>query len=182
MGTNAARMAHDGEGTAMHVTEMLMESQRVSEKATRRTVTGQLRANERFAESFANGLMKIAASQTEAYLDMVQVLLDHSKEQQDVLHELAQSSTRTCVDFFLYPLSTMGPYFEEEPEGRTDQNGRGLPVKDYDRQNVEEVSQRLADLSVREIEELKTYEEHHENRTSLVERFERSLAECERSV
>ncbi len=181
MGTHATHMTHNGENTVMLVTEVLMESQRVSEKAARKTMTGQLRANQRLAESFADGLMKTTVSQTEAYLDAVQVFLDHSKKQQDVLRELAESSTRACMDLCFSPFLALrteeetirrpGPGREKSP------NGHVLPVENYDQLNVEEVSRRLEGLDAREIEELKTYEKHHKNRTSLIERFDRSLAE-----
>lgn len=182
MGANAAYVSRNGEDTAVRVTELLVESQRVSGKAARSTVIGQLRTGQRFAESLANALLKVSASQTGAYLDTVQVLLDHSKEQQDVFSELARSSTRACMDFFFSPFLAPGARAGEEPErgsgpNRKSANGRGLPVEDYDRLNVDEVSRRLAGLDAREIEELKTYEKHHKNRTSLIERFDRSLAE-----
>lgn len=179
MGTNAAHMTHNGEATAARVAEMmeiLVESQRVSEKAARKTITSQLRANQRFAESLADGLVQMTTRQTEAYLDTLQVLVDHSKEQQEVLHELVQSSTRACMDFFFSPFLALEPRIEEEAGRRRGQNGHTLPFEDYDRLNVEEVSQRLAELDAREIEELKTYEKHHKNRTSLMEQFERSLS------
>ena len=50
-----------------------------------------------------------------------------------------------------------------------------LPIEDYDSLNVKQVSQRLRDLSVEEIEMLRDYEAENRNRRSLMERFERRI-------
>ena len=50
-----------------------------------------------------------------------------------------------------------------------------MPVEDYDRLSIEEISRRLKKLSSDEIMKLKAYEEGHKNRASLLERFDRAL-------
>ena len=47
-----------------------------------------------------------------------------------------------------------------------------LPIEDYDSLNVNQVIQRLRELSVEEIERLRDYEAEHKNRRSLLQRFE----------
>jgi hypothetical protein len=51
-----------------------------------------------------------------------------------------------------------------------------LPIEDYDRLSVEEVSREVKELDAGEVEELKAYEKNNKNRFTLVERFDRSLA------
>lgn len=50
-----------------------------------------------------------------------------------------------------------------------------LPIEDYDRLSVGEISGELGELSAGEVEELKEYETQHQNRHAVVERFDRSL-------
>ncbi len=50
-----------------------------------------------------------------------------------------------------------------------------LPIEDYDRLSVGEISGELGELSAGEVEELKEYETMNQNRHAVVERFDRSL-------
>ena len=72
--------------------------------------------------------------------------------------------------------------WEEEPqdEATTDlqetvADAEGLPLEDYDSLTVSQVTQRLGQLSVEEIEQLWDYEAEHRNRRSLMERFDRRI-------
>jgi hypothetical protein len=51
----------------------------------------------------------------------------------------------------------------------------GLPIEEYDSLNVNEVTQRLGELSVEELERLRDYETENRNRRSLLERFDRRI-------
>jgi len=70
---------------------------------------------------------------------------------------------------------------EEEPragtaapeEGRAD--AEELPVEDYDSLSLGQVSQKLLELSVEEVEQLRDYEAEHRNRPSIMNRYERRL-------
>ena len=50
-----------------------------------------------------------------------------------------------------------------------------LPIEDYDRLGVEEISRRLGPLDAAEVGRLRRYERRHEKRAALMERFDRSL-------
>ena len=56
-----------------------------------------------------------------------------------------------------------------------------LPIEDYDSLNVNQVIQRLRELSVEEIERLRDYEAEHKNRRSLMQRFDTSMRSARRS-
>ena len=56
-----------------------------------------------------------------------------------------------------------------------------LPIEDYDSLNVNQVIQRLGELSVEEIERLRDYETEHKNRRSLMQRFEIRIRAARRS-
>ena len=71
---------------------------------------------------------------------------------------------------------------EEEPragtapgpeEGRAD--AEEPPVEDYDSLSLGQVSQRLLELSIEEVEQLRDYEAKHRNRPSIMNRYERRL-------
>ncbi len=56
-----------------------------------------------------------------------------------------------------------------------------LPIEDYDSLNVNQVIQRLGELSVEEIERLQGYETEHKNRRSLLQRFATRIRSARRS-
>ena len=71
---------------------------------------------------------------------------------------------------------------EEEPQARTTsdpEEGRAdaeePPVEDYDSLSLGQISQRLLELSVEEVEQLRDYEAKHRNRRSIMSRYEGRL-------
>lgn len=60
-------------------------------------------------------------------------------------------------------------------EHESEDKNSELPIKDYDRLTVEEITRRLRGLSTDEIKEIKAYEQYNKNRVTLIERFDRSL-------
>jgi hypothetical protein len=50
-----------------------------------------------------------------------------------------------------------------------------FPIEGYDEMNVDEISGRLSDLSVEEVQQVRDYEELHEKRQSLLERMDRKI-------
>ncbi len=54
-------------------------------------------------------------------------------------------------------------------------DAEGLPIEEYDSLNVNQVTQRLGELSVEELERLRDYEAENRNRRSLLERFDRRI-------
>ena len=55
-------------------------------------------------------------------------------------------------------------------EGRSD--AKGLPIEGYDSLTVTQVTQRLRELSLEEVEQLRDYEAENRNRRSIMQRFE----------
>jgi len=60
--------------------------------------------------------------------------------------------------------------------GKSGADAEGLPLEDYDSLTVQQVTQRLGQLSVEEIKQLRDYEADNRNRRSLMERFERRIS------
>ncbi len=77
--------------------------------------------------------------------------------------------------------SEEGSWGEEPQDGTTTDleesraNAEALPLEDYDSLTVSQITQRLGELSVEEIEQLRDYEAENRNRRSLMERFERRI-------
>ena len=73
-----------------------------------------------------------------------------------------------------------GDGWEEESQGGESAAGveegrsetEGLPIKEYDSLTVTQVTQRLRELSLEEVEQLRDYEAENRNRRSLMQRFE----------
>ena len=70
--------------------------------------------------------------------------------------------------------------WEEESQGGKSAAGveerrsdvEGLPIEEYDSLTVSQVTQRLMELSVEEVEQLRDYEAENRNRRSIMQRFE----------
>jgi hypothetical protein len=64
----------------------------------------------------------------------------------------------------------------EEGERSTGENMQAdaeeLPIEDYDSLNVHQVTQRLRELSIEELEQLRDYEAKNKNRRSIMQRFD----------
>ena len=50
-----------------------------------------------------------------------------------------------------------------------------FPIEDYDEKNVDEISTRLNDLSVEQLQQVRDYEELNKRRESLLERMDRKI-------
>ncbi len=62
-----------------------------------------------------------------------------------------------------------------EADARGESPDRDLPVEDYDRLTIEEITGELDRLSPAELKRLKAYEQKHKERKTLVEEFDRRL-------
>ncbi len=85
---------------------------------------------------------------------------------------MVEESLNTYMDFLYAPIS----YYKEGlrlvekeiPSG-------GLPISNYDKLNVEEISKKIDGLSAAEVRALQTYEKLNKNRETLIEQFDRKL-------
>ncbi len=138
----------------------------------------------RLTQDFFNRVIDNLRTQAEDTRQMTQQLAD----QQQRAQEAAQDLTRGAVDAYMDFMSSMFSFYQgsvESAERTTTRAGSAgttapesptdaeeLPIEDYDSLNVNQVSQRLGELSVEEIERLRDYEAEHKNRRSLMQRFE----------
>jgi hypothetical protein len=65
-------------------------------------------------------------------------------------------------------------------EGRSD--AEGLPIDEYDSLTVTQITQRLRELSLEEVEQLRDYEAEHRNRRSIMQRFETRIRAARKNL
>ena len=61
------------------------------------------------------------------------------------------------------------------PEGFDGGANSSLPIDNYDKLTLEDVSEKLGDLSGQEVRAVRSYERRHKNRGELLERLDRAL-------
>ena len=69
-------------------------------------------------------------------------------------------------------VESFGTITSESPADTEEPSTTVPPIEDYDSLNVNQVSQRLGELSVEEIERLRECEAANKNRRSLIQRFD----------
>jgi hypothetical protein len=151
-----------------------------------RAVSAQ-QLNAELTQNFFNSVINNLRSQAESNRQMTQDLQGQQERQREATQALTQESVGAYMDF----VNSMFSYYQgtlrsTEPQGtreatETEPTGEraevqagedDLPLADYDTLNVREVSERLEELSVEEIEQLRRYEAANKNRSTLLKRFD----------
>ena len=65
-------------------------------------------------------------------------------------------------------------------EGRSETGG--LPIDEYDSLTVTQITQKLRELSLEEVEQLRDYEAEHRNRRSIMQRFETRIRAARKNL
>lgn len=133
----------------------------------------------RLALGWTEESIEMLKGQAEANLRLAETLREQYEKQAEALEILTRESTGAWVDLLFAPVSGSGKATgasEGSARREAREDGRRLPVEDYDRLSIEEIRRRLEGLTAEEVRELKTYERAHKNRDSLMERFDRALA------
>jgi ABC-type transporter Mla subunit MlaD len=134
-------------------------------------------------QEFFNRVIENLRTQAEDQRQMTQRLADQQQRAQEAAQDLTRGSVGAYMDF----LNSMFSFAqgsveaaERSPEARSPETAipesragaEELPIEDYDSLNVNQISQRLGELSVEEIEQLRDYETRNKNRRSLLQRFD----------
>lgn len=165
------------EGRMNGGTELLAGATRESWRAVADAAVRQQEQAARFALGWIDESIGMLKEQAEMNTRLTRTLAEQSEKQAEALHILARETTGALTDLLFAPILGKEPGAVEgdSQPAKERTNGQHLPIEDYDRLSVEEVSRRLEELDAKEKEELKTYERAHKNRPALIERFERSL-------
>src|SRR5215204_8633 len=182
--------ARDVNEAARRFAETLADSYRlVYAQASESGERQQQRAQE-FSELVASNLRE----QTEASRANAQQLSEQAARQQEAGQEFARESVEAYAEFLDAAFSRFQTATEQAAgtatrvvgaaTGTLDATAEGaeqtaeaavFPIAGYDEMNVEEVSGRLGDLSVEELQLLRDYEERNKRRDTLLEQMDRKI-------
>jgi F0F1-type ATP synthase delta subunit len=183
---------------AQQFAEALVQAYRT---ATDRTVSAQ-ELNAELTQQFFNSVINNLRSQAEDNREMIRELVDQQQRQQAAAQSLAQESANAYMGFlnsmFSFYRRSMDEA-EKTTEARVEEAERtteasveeteetveaspegapesrvvsDLPLEGYDSMNVRQVSERLGELSVEQIRQLRDYEARNKNRRTLLNRFD----------
>ncbi len=163
---------------AREVGDAVAESYRTARGRFAETQERQTRHATDLSEQVAGGLRAGAESARAASQELIEQAQERGPEEADeVLVRGAEEAERS-------PGEDIRSIIEESVRrsraGSLREAGE-LPIEDYDSLNVNQVIQRLGELSVEEIERLQDYEAEHKNRRSLLQRFETRIRSARRS-
>jgi hypothetical protein len=136
--------------------------------------------NARFVQKMIDGSIKELRRQVEHNRTITDGLLELAERRREALRELVEASVSGgYTNFFFAPFTPLSYYREEMrstayKSGGRRSNGR-LPIDYYDQLTAREISERLEDLSEQEIQIIRSYEQQHKNRGSLLRQLDRRL-------
>ncbi len=167
-------------------TNALVESYRA---VSERGVAAQ-EAGAQLTQDFFNRVIDNLRSQAEDTREMSGRLADQQQRAQEAARDLTQASTDAYMDF----LNSVSSFYQASVEAAQrgareagqsttgaaapaaeSQAGADLPLADYDSLNVNEVTARMEELSVEELEQLRDYEARNKNRQTLMGRFDQRI-------
>jgi hypothetical protein len=173
--------------TTNQATEQMTEAIREYYQAITDNAVALQERNVQLFQSFFETWNETLRRQAEANRQMGQQLAD----QQQRAAEAGQSLTRESVDAYMDFVNSMFSYWQESTEaaqrGTTEaqrtaaeapaerQAGAELPLENYDSLTVEQMSERLDDLSVEEIRQLRAYEAENKSRSTLLWRLDERI-------
>src|SRR5215207_3798190 len=176
---------------SQEVSETLADSYRFVYAQAVESGERQRRLAQEFSELVATNLRE----QTEASRSGAQQLSEQASRQQEAGQEFARESVGAYAEFLddafsRYQAATeraagtaagavgaaTGAVADAAAEGveRTAKTA-AFPIAGYDEMNVEEISERLGDLSVEELQLVRDYEELNEKRKTLLEQMDRKI-------
>jgi hypothetical protein len=183
--------ARDVNEAAARFAESLAESYRLVYAQAAESGERQQRRAQEFSELVARNLRE----QTEASRSGARQLSEQAHRQQEAGQEFARESVEAYAEFLddafsRYQAATeraagtaagvvgaaTGAVADATVEGaeRTAKTA-AFPIAGYDEMNVEEVSKRLDDLSVEELQLVRDYEERNKRRDTLLEQMDRKI-------
>jgi hypothetical protein len=176
----AQKIARTAQDTGHVVTDYVVKSQELNTRLTQRVFeawTDVLRRQTELTQDMAQELFEKAEDQTSSFQSLFGqwtsgfarfphggVVFDPFGWQRQVLR-LAETTTRNVQTATVKAV---------EVAGTAAANG-GFPIAGYDEMNVNEVSQRLDDLTVEELKKVLEYEKHNKNRDTVIDQLDRKI-------
>ena len=158
------------------ITERLYEEEkRIGLLSPSSDLAPTVQINESEQAQQQRALQKLAQDSMNAYMQFLNTRASYvsqqaSQQQQQQFQQLQQMSQQ-WVNSYMSLFDAQLSYVQEA--GRRAQGQP--PIKDYDELSVQELSERLDDLSVEEIEEVKEYERRNQNRQTLLKQMDQKI-------
>ncbi len=129
-----------------------------------------------FVLSIIHGSLGELRRQAESNRAMSRGFFECAEGRQSAFQTLVGESVNTYMDLLFAPFHYLreGPR-SMAPDGLESDGNGSLPIENYDKLTVGEVSDKIGGLSGREVRALRSYERRHKNRGELLERLDRSL-------
>ena len=139
-------------------------------------VSSSLREQSEAGGANAQRLSEQADRQREAYAEFLDAAFSGYREGAERATQNAQAGVRTLTDTATGLLGTATGVVGATVEGAEQAAEAAVfPIEGYDEMNVEEISGRLNDLSVEELQVVRDYEERGEGRKTLLEQMDRKI-------
>jgi hypothetical protein len=139
-------------------------------------VSSSLREQTEAGRANAQQLSGQANRQQEAYAEFLDAAFSRYRAGTEQATQSAQAGVRTLSETATGLLGTATGAVGATVEG-AEQAAEAVvfPIEDYDELNVEEVSERLEDLSMEELQLVRDYEERNKKRETLLEQMDRKI-------
>jgi hypothetical protein len=139
-------------------------------------VSSNLREQAEAGGANAQQLSEQASKQREAYTEFLDTAFSRYRAGTEQATQSAQAGVRTLTDTTTGLLGTATGAVGATVEGAEQAaEAVAFPIEGYDEMNVEEISERLDDLSVEELQLVRDYEELHKKRETILERLDRKI-------
>jgi hypothetical protein len=139
-------------------------------------VSSNLREQAGAGGANAQQLSEQASKQREAYAEFLDTAFSRYRAGTEQATQSAQAGVRTLSETTAGLLGTATGAVGAAAEG-AEQAAEAVvfPIEGYDEMNVDEISGRLEDLSVEELQLVRDYEELNEKRKTLLEQMDRKI-------
>jgi hypothetical protein len=139
-------------------------------------VSSKLREQAVAGGANAQQLSEQASKQREAYAEFLDTAFSRYRAGTEQATQSAQAGVRTLSETTAGLLGTATGAVGATAEG-AEQAAEAVvfPIEGYDEMNVDEISGRLEDLSVEELQLVRDYEELNEKRKTLLEQMDRKI-------
>ena len=152
------------------------ERQQQRAKEFSELVSSNLREQAEAGGANAQRLSEQAERQREAYAEFLDSAFSRYRAGTEQATQSAQAGVRTLTDTTTGLLGTATGAVGATVEGAEQAAEAAVfPIEGYEELNVEEVSGRLDDLSVEELQLVRDYEELNEKRKTLLEQMDRKI-------
>jgi len=153
-----------------------VERQQERAKEFSELVSSNLRQQAEAGRANAQRLSEQADRQREAYAEFLDTAFSRYRAGAEQATRSAQAGVRTLTDTTTGLLGTAtGAVGATEEVAERAAEAAVFPIEGYDEMNVDEVSERLDDLSIEELQLVRDYEELNEGRKTLLEQMDRKI-------